>query len=272
MQLLTALRFFATGSFYTMHGDLHDMSAPSVSRIIHRVCRAINREANRVIKFPVRQHDVNRAQRDFFAIAGFPEVVGAVDGSHIRLYGAPLMDDEHLYVNRKGWHSINIQVICDANYLITNVVARWPGSTHDSAIIHGSVIGDMFSDGRLQGMLIGDSAYALRPWLMTPIENPITDAERNYNRCHRRTRVKVEQTFGQLKRKFPCLALGLRVSPSRTCQIIKACCVLHNLAKIMGEPDFEEEVEVEEVGALPYVGVLHDGQAHRERIIRQYFN
>ncbi len=62
-----------------------------MSRIVRRVCAAINRIANTVIKFPVRQQDVMRAQRDFFAIAGFPQVVGAVDGSHIRLYGAPLM-------------------------------------------------------------------------------------------------------------------------------------------------------------------------------------
>ena len=148
MQLLVALRFFATGSFYSIHGDLHDVSIPSVSRIVRRVCGAINILANRVIKFPVQQQDVMRTQREFFAIAGFPKIVGAVDGSHIRLYGAPLLDDEHLYVKRKGWQSINVQVICNAQYHITNVVARWPGSTHDSAILNGSVSGDMFTDGR----------------------------------------------------------------------------------------------------------------------------
>ena len=79
----------------------------------------------------------------------------------------------------------------------------------------------------------------------------------------------MEQTLGQLKRKFPCLALGLRVSPTRACEIIKSCCVLFNFAKILGEPDIEEDVEVDEVEELPYVGVLHDGRAHRGRIVNE---
>ena len=33
---------------------------------------------------------------------------------------------------RKHFHSINSQIICDANLFLINVVARWPGSTHDS--------------------------------------------------------------------------------------------------------------------------------------------
>ena len=41
---------------------------------------------------------------------------------------APLGPAEHCYVNRKGWHSINVQLICTSDYKITNVVARWPGS------------------------------------------------------------------------------------------------------------------------------------------------
>ena len=53
---------------------------------------------------------------------------------------------------------------------------------------------------------------------------------------HRRTRVKIEQTFGQLKRRFPSMSLGLRVGPQKACQIIKACCVLYNLSKEFREP------------------------------------
>ncbi len=41
----------------------------------------------------------------------------------------------NIYINRKNKHSINIQLICNANYKIINAVAQWPGSTHDSRII-----------------------------------------------------------------------------------------------------------------------------------------
>ena len=148
MQLLAALRFFATGSFYTVHGDLHDVSVPSVCRIIHRVANALSALVPQVIRFPVHLQDELRVKHEFFQLAGFPNVVGALDCTHVRLYGAPLGENEHVYVNRKGYHSINVQAICDANYRITNIAARWPGSTHDSAIIHGSIIGRRFDAGR----------------------------------------------------------------------------------------------------------------------------
>ena len=83
--------------------------------------------------------EVREAQIGFFQIAGFPNVVGAIDGTHVNLLGAPLGEDEYLYVNRKGNHSINVQLICDHRYRLTNVVARWPGSTHDSRILRVSI-------------------------------------------------------------------------------------------------------------------------------------
>ena len=36
------------------------------------------------------------------------------------------------FVNRKQFYSINVQAVCDSDAFITNIVARWPGSTHDS--------------------------------------------------------------------------------------------------------------------------------------------
>ncbi|XP_033646387.1 putative nuclease HARBI1 [Asterias rubens] len=215
-------------------------------------------------------------KREFFALANFPDVIGAVDCSHIRLYGAPLGDNEHLFVNRKGFHSINAQVICDAKFNIINVVARWPGSMHDSAIFHGSRISDRFENGRFHGVLIGDTGYALRPWLMTPVQYPATNAERRYNRSHRRTRVVIEQTFGQLKRRFPCLSLGMRVSPERACFIIKACCVLFNISKSLREPEFDGDLDEDaddnyEDEGIQYNGPLHDGTVKRNELINRYF-
>ena len=38
------------------------------------------------------------------------------------------------FINRKQFYSVNVQAVCDSNALITNIVARWPGVTHDSRI------------------------------------------------------------------------------------------------------------------------------------------
>ena len=45
----------------------------------------------------------------FAGIAGFPRVIGAIDGTHVPIK-APTGDREPVYCNRKGYHSINAQV------------------------------------------------------------------------------------------------------------------------------------------------------------------
>ena len=48
------------------------------------------------------------------------------------------------YRNRKGYFSLNVQAICDADMQFMNVVAC-PGSSHDATIFNNSVLrGDMF--------------------------------------------------------------------------------------------------------------------------------
>uniref|UniRef100_A0AAY5JX73 DDE Tnp4 domain-containing protein n=1 Tax=Esox lucius TaxID=8010 RepID=A0AAY5JX73_ESOLU len=70
-------------------------------------------------------------QRDFYKIAAFPNVIGALDCTQIRIK-LPSEAHEGDCVNRKSFHSINVQMICDAACIITNVEAKWPGSVHDS--------------------------------------------------------------------------------------------------------------------------------------------
>lgn len=53
-------------------------------------------------------------------IVGFPRDVGAIDGTHVRIT-APTVDEE-TYMNRKGFHNINVQVVFDAKYKILDLV------------------------------------------------------------------------------------------------------------------------------------------------------
>jgi hypothetical protein len=76
------------------------------------------------------------------------------------------------------------------NYLLgrfSNIVARWPGSTHDSHIFHTSQICQQLEDNHNnleQGILLGDNGYALKPYLMTPYHEPATANQRGFNRAH----------------------------------------------------------------------------------------
>ena len=60
---------------------------------------------------------------------------------------------------------------------------------------------------------------------MTPILKSKNAGEVRYNTAHRRTRCIFERCFGLLKRRFPCLHLGLRTALANTLVIIVATAV-----------------------------------------------
>ena len=84
------------------------------------------------------------------------------------------------FVNRKQFYSINVQAVCDSDAFITNIVGRWPGSTHDSRNFENSKIADKLRNGALEGILVGDSGCACRAYLITPVLKP-KNAEVRYN-------------------------------------------------------------------------------------------
>ena len=50
-----------------------------------------------------------------------------------------------------------------------------PGSTHVAYILMNSHIADIFGTGQIQtGCLLVNSAYPLKPWLLTPVSDPKT--------------------------------------------------------------------------------------------------
>ena len=85
-------------------------------------------------------------------------------------------------------------------------------------------------------MLLGDSGYACLPYVMTPYPNPISNAQRRFNRAQKSTRSSIEMAFGILKHRFHLLYSEIRMSPKRVCTLTAACCVLHNIAIDSNEP------------------------------------
>ncbi|XP_011862970.1 PREDICTED: putative nuclease HARBI1, partial [Vollenhovia emeryi] len=139
--------------------------------------------------------------------------------------------------NRKGYFSINVQAICNANLEISDIVARWQGSVHDATIFNNSRIRALFEAKTFQDtFLLGDGGYPLRSYLMTSIQNPRTRAEQLYNESHIRTRNCIERVFGIWKRRFPILALGSRFQTvEKVLPVIVATAVLHNIARRSGD-------------------------------------
>ena len=109
-QVLIALRFYASGAFLQVIGDTFGFDKGTVSRSITAVTNALIERQSEFIKWPTGDK-LTSIKNHFYNVAGFPAVVGCVDGTHIRIQ-AP-RDDEKGYINRKGYHSINVQGICD---------------------------------------------------------------------------------------------------------------------------------------------------------------
>ncbi|CAH1970137.1 unnamed protein product [Acanthoscelides obtectus] len=138
------------------------------------------------------------------------QITGSIDCTHIKIQ-SPGGDDAEVFRNRKGYFSLNVQTVSDAKLKILNIVCRWPGSTHDSAIFQNSRLCYQFETGvHAAGLLLGDNGYPLKNYLMTPFLSPQTIGQQNYNRAHIATRNTVERQYGVLKRRFPVLATGLR--------------------------------------------------------------
>jgi nuclease HARBI1 len=124
LQIIISLRYFATGSLESVLGNMIHVDQCTVSRTIKRTTVALLSTAKNFIIFPTGDAAVTTKQQ-FFALAGFPNVLGAVDGTHIRIR-SPGGGMSQCFYCRKGYPSINVQVnILQCNYLINKKLVNF---------------------------------------------------------------------------------------------------------------------------------------------------
>uniref|UniRef100_H2SUZ6 DDE Tnp4 domain-containing protein n=1 Tax=Takifugu rubripes TaxID=31033 RepID=H2SUZ6_TAKRU len=239
-QVLIALRFFA-------------ITKSTVGCVVHSVARALSSLLNEYMKFPENEEEISQNKKQFFSIAGMPNTIGVIDCTHIHIQ-AP-HEREWEFVNRKERHSINVQLIGNADLQIINCVVRWPGSVHDSRILRECHIYHRFQQNTPDGILLGDSGYPLLCWLMTPFATVTSNSQQNFNYAHTSTRGTIERINGILKRRFACPNY-LRVEPKEACNIICACIVLHNIAQKRRVPMEEDDIPLPE-------GLIEAPQPHQ---------
>ncbi len=279
VQMLVTLRFLASGALYQVIGDCFGLDKSTVCRIIWRVIQRIVNKLNDFVKLP-QGDECYRSARIFKDLCNFPGVIGAIDGTHVLV--SPPAEQEFAYVNRKGRKSLNVQVACNEKWEFINVYAHWPGSCHDSFILKQSKLWNVFENGSQKGVLLGDSGYPLRSWLMLPYINPSNRPQRHYNYGQMRARCLIEQAIGQLKRRFRPLHDGIRVIPERAQLVIVASVILHNIAKKRNQPDLfddcrliglEEEAEdLNDYISLPDGSDIFNGKIVRDQIVETFFS
>jgi hypothetical protein len=88
-----------------MVGRSCGLSQPSASRAVAMVTETLCRRAHEYIRFPTNQNELTAIKQSFHGIAGFPNVIGAIDGTHIAIK-SPKVGDQRTGGTR-GRHEIH---------------------------------------------------------------------------------------------------------------------------------------------------------------------
>ena len=118
----------ATGECYRSCGLMIGLAKPTVVKCCHEYVEAICCLQDDFIKFPSTRAEISRKIEGFSEKSKVPNVVAAIDGSHIPIK-APKENHED-YFNRKHFYSYLVQGIVDSSGLFLSVAT---GFSRESA-------------------------------------------------------------------------------------------------------------------------------------------
>ena len=159
---------------------------------------------------------------------------------HVKIYTR--FDDENSFVNKK-------RMTFDQCSVYDGCFARWPGSTHD-----------LFSSSAhlTFAITLGTIVQLCKVWfLLTALTNFLM-ARYDTHATHQQQPTKElvppwKEAFGQLKPRFNCFAVGFGEQTEKASIFVIACMILHNIATMLDEEDFDgnddKEFECCPVGA-----------------------
>ncbi|KAJ1178085.1 hypothetical protein NDU88_003333 [Pleurodeles waltl] len=137
VQVLSVLHFLASGSFQATVAMASGMSQPMFSNMLTRVLSALIKHMCSYIVFP-QVDDLATVKADVYPMGHIPNIIRAFDGTHIAF--VPPRRNEQVFITRKSFHSLNVQMVCLADQYISHVNATYPGSVHDAFILRNSSI------------------------------------------------------------------------------------------------------------------------------------
>jgi hypothetical protein len=134
---------------------------------------------------------------------------GFIDGT-VRPICRPVVDQQASYNGHKRTHALKYQIITTPNGLIANLSGPFEGNRHDGFLFRESGVENEiqhYRGARGQRMyLYGDSAYALKPCMMTPFSSVnITPDKTEFNKNMSKVRQCVEWSIGKTINLFAFL-------------------------------------------------------------------
>lgn len=273
----------ATPTEYRTIAHLFGVARSTICDIVHKTCSAIVEcLMSTYINFP-RGNQLQRVIESFQGKWGVPQCVGAIDGCHIPI-AAPIGNHTDYY-NRKGFYSMLLQGIVDADYCFLDVCIGWPGSVHDARVfVHSPIYSQITENDLLPNKpmsvngvnvplyLIGDSAYPMHTWLMKPFPQSgvLTSEMKQYNYRISRARIVVENAYGRLKARWRRLLKRNDMHVDHIPTVVAAACILHNLCEIHGEhfnDTWLQEISDSNYSQPPTVAI-RDGSSNQPKRVR----
>ena len=260
LKLAVTLRFLATGNSYHSLQFSFRVEVSTISRFIPEVCQAIIAVyKDEVLRCPRTEEMWKEVAAKFSSRWNYHNCLGAVDGKHIAMKKPP--NAGSYYYNYKGFHSIVLMAVADADYKFLYVDIGAEGGASDGGTWSDCSLHDAVEDQRagvpqpepLPGddkevpyHFVGDNAFALRTWMMKPFSHQSqVKRERTYSYRVSRARRVVENAFGILSQRFRCFLTTMQQHPDNINLITMCACVLHNLI-LTRYPHATQEVDRED--------------------------
>lgn len=260
---LTPEKVLACGLLRLAHGNSYETIGPVLNvgrttaiEACQDVVEALYELRNEYIKFPTTVAETMRCIETFTDKSRLPNIVGAIDGTHIKIISP--RDSAVDYFSRNQQHDFIIQAVADGKGLFLDFAAGYPGSLHDARVYRNSSLYQRASNEDIlkepverigitdiRPYLVGDSAYPISPWLMKPYPEATRDpGEITFNKELSSARVSIECAFGRLKSRWRILQKRLDSRITFSVKISIACAVLHNFCIKIGdewEDDFYDD-------------------------------
>ena len=139
--------------------------------------------------------------------------------------------------------------------IFLSVATGYPGSLHDSRVLRNlksfqraendtilAVPTDVIKNTEISPLLIADSAYGSKKWLISPYNDAnLHVEERRFNRELSKSRSSVKRAFGLLKARWRCLLKHLDNYLENINQVVITCFVLHNMCEVSGDAFIDDE-------------------------------